>query len=103
MGISPHTELKHTNTTNRIYKYKASAIQDYSRQVLIQIQIFTGNKIRLEELPWGEVRIESNSTNTHKHIYTRSLLLVSIFGIESNSKNTHKHTHEAYFWFLLLE
>ena len=79
MGISPHTELKHTNTTNRIYKYKASAIQDYSRQVLIQIQIFTGNKIRLEELPWGEVRIESNSTNTHKH------------------------THEAYFWFLFLE
>ena len=28
MGISPGTELKHTNTTNRTYKYKASALQN---------------------------------------------------------------------------
>ena len=128
MRISPHTELKHTNTTNRIYKYKVSALQMKTR--LQQTSTDTNTNIYRKQdqtgrTPMGrsphreqqhkhtQAHIHTKSTfgfyfwnreqqQKHTQAYTRSLLLVFTFGIESNSANTNTQKHtQAYFWFLL--
>ena len=104
MGISPHTELKHTNTTNRIYKYKVSALQMKTR--LQQTSTDTNTNIYRKQDQTGRTPMgrSPHREQQHKHTqaYTRSLLLVFTFGIESNSANTNTQKHtQAYFWFLL--
>ena len=80
MGISPHTELKHTNTTNRIYKYKASALQMKTR--LQQTGTDTNTNIYRKQDQTGRTPMgrSPHREQQHKHTqaYTRSLLLVSI-------------------------
>ena len=79
-GISPHTELKHTNTTNRIYKYKASALQMKTR--LQQTSTDTNTNIYRKQDQTGRTPMgrSPHREQQHKHTqaYTRSLLLVSI-------------------------
>ena len=79
MGISPHTELKHTNTTNRIYKYKASALQMKTR--LQQTSTDTNKNIYKKQDQTGRTPMgrSPHREQQHKHTqaYKRSLLLVS--------------------------
>ena len=79
MGISPHTEVKHTNTTNRIYKYKASVLQ--VKTSLQQTSTDTNTNIYRKQDQTGRTPMgrSPHREQQHKHTqaYTRSLLLVS--------------------------
>ena len=97
MGISPHTELKHTNTTNRIYKYKASALQMKTR--LQQTSTDTNTNIYRKQDQTGRTPMgrSPHREQQHKHtsIHTKPTFGFYFWNREQQHKHKHAETHAS--------